>query len=136
MKPLNRLQNATFLLGGLLMVVGAGCFVLMWQQPVACWVFLVGAILFGSMQMVQTYEGCSQTIRRLKRIMTLADLFFIFAGILMVDHVHGFLLSAFSNYLDYYQYVYNKWVALLLVAAFMEVYTIHRIGSELERDDK
>ena len=131
---MNKIQSMLFVCGGVLMVIGAGCFVLMWQQRVACWAFLLGAILFGTMQMMQTYEGGSTTIRRLKRIMTLADLFFVFAGILMVDHVHHFILPVLSDYVSYYQYVYNKWVILLLVAAFLEVYTIHRIGTELNKE--
>ena len=38
--------------GGLLMIAGAGCFALMWRQNVACWVYLLGACLFGGMQLI------------------------------------------------------------------------------------
>ena len=42
MRQLNRVQTVIFLLGGMLMVAGAGCYVMMWQQRVVCWIFLVG----------------------------------------------------------------------------------------------
>ena len=47
------------------MVIGAGCFVFMWQQQIVCWVFLLGAFMFALMQMMQAYEGKEVSIRRL-----------------------------------------------------------------------
>lgn len=135
MKQLNKIQSLTFLCGGAMMVVGAGCFAMMWQQKVACWVYLAGALMFGVMQMMQEYQGCNFTVKRLKRIMSLADLFFILSGLLMVDMAYGFLRSAFDNYLTYYNTVYNKWVVLLLIAAILEMYTMHRIGHELSKEE-
>ena len=32
--------------------------------------------------------------------------------------------------------IYNKWVIVLLIAAILQLYTTHRIGSELEREAK
>ena len=29
--------------------------------------------------------------------------------------------------------MYNKWVVLLLIAAFLEIYTVHRIDSEMKK---
>ena len=74
------------------MVVGAGCFVTGFMQHVACWVFLVGAVMFTLMQSMQTYEGRNIAIRRLRRIMSLANILFLLSGILMVDTVYHFLL--------------------------------------------
>lgn len=133
MKQLNKFQTIAFLCGSVLMVVGVGCFSLMWHQPIACWVFLVGSILFGVMQMLQSYEGNDVTLRRLKRIQNLADLLFILTGILMVDSSYGFIRPAFAQYIDYVTYVYNKWVVLLLIAVVLEVYTTHRIDHELSK---
>jgi hypothetical protein len=133
MKQLNKLQTIAFLAGSVLMVIGVGSYSLMWHQPIACWVFLVGAILFGVIQMLQSYEGTELTIRRLKRIQTLADLLFILAGIVMVDSAYGFFRPAFAQYIDYITYVYNKWVVLLLIAVVLEVYTTHRIDHELSK---
>ena len=135
MKQLNKLQSLIFLTGGAMMVVGAGCFALMWQQKIACWIYLAGALMFGVMQMMQEYQGNNLTVKRLKRIMSLADIFFILSGFLMVDMVYRFLQSAFDNYLTYYNTIYNKWVVLLLIAAILEMYTMHRIEHELSKEE-
>ena len=138
MKQLSRLQSLIFLAGGLLMVVGAGLFVFSNKQ-LASWIFLVGAIAFVSMQMQQQYEGTNFVIRRLRRIMTLADICFILAALLMVENAYNFLLSLFVDHLqnglnDYIIYIMGKWVVMLLIAAILEVYTTHRISSELEKE--
>jgi hypothetical protein len=135
MKQLNKLQSLIFLTGGAMMVVGAGCFALMWQQKIACWIYLAGALMFGVMQMMQEYQGNNFIVKRLKRIMSLADIFFILSGFLMVDMVYRFLRLAFDNYLTYYNTIYNKWVVLLLIAAILEMYTMHRIEHELSKEE-
>lgn len=134
MKQLSRTQNIIFLVGGVLMVVGAGCFAFMWQLEVMCWIYLAGAVMFATMQMMQTYEGNNITVRRLKKIMTTADIFFVLSGILMVDNAYRFMQQVFTNYVTYFQYVFNKWVLLLLVAAVLEIYTMHRISAELSKE--
>ncbi len=115
------------------MVIGAGCFAMMWQQQLTCWVFLLGALMFTTMQQSQTYEGTDLTIRRLKRIQGFANLMFILAGLLMADNAYGFFRPLFSNAVDYVNYIFNKWVILLLAAAILEVYTVHRIDHELSK---
>lgn len=134
MKQLSKTQNIIFLVGGVLMVIGAGCFAFMWQQKVVCWIYLVGAVMFATMQMMQTYEGNNPTVKRLKKIMTTADIFFVLSGILMIDNAYRFMQQVFTNYITYFQYVFNKWVLLLLVAAVLEIYTMHRISSELSKE--
>ena len=136
MKKLNKLQSIVFLLGGVLMVVGAACFSLLWQQDVVCWVFLAGASMFSTMQLMQTYDGRSFVVQRLKRIMNLADLLFVVAGILMVDTAYQFLRSMFDSYDTYFSWLYNKWVVVLLIAAVLEMYTMHRIDHELGKEDE
>ena len=134
MKQLNSLQSILFMTGGALMVVGVGCYVFMFATQIVCWIALVGCILFALMQMMQTYEGRSLTIKRLKNILNLADFLFVFAGLLMVDYAYGFLRPIFGNQIDYITYVYNKWVVLLLIAAIIEVYAMHRIDHELKKE--
>jgi len=135
MKQLNKTQSAIFVAGGVLMVVGAGCYAFMWHRELMCWVYLVGAVMFAIMQVMQTYEGTNATIKRLKKIMTTADIFFVLSGFLMVDSAYMFFRTFFSDYNTYLQYVFNKWVLLLLVASVLEVYTMHRISSELGKDE-
>src|SRR3712207_9421273 len=88
MKELTKIQRWLFMIGGALMVLGAGLHVFMWNQPIVCWEFLLGAVFFASMQIAQAYMGNSLVIKRLKNIMTLAALFFIIAGLLMVDNAY------------------------------------------------
>jgi len=140
MKQLGKTQNMIFILGGLLMVIGAGCFAFMWNQRIVCWVFLAGSVMFSTMQAAQLYEGSNFNIRRLKRIQNIADLFFVLAGVLMIDSAYHILLPLFRNssgtgYQNYIQYVYNKWVLLLIIAAILEIYTTHRIDSELKKEN-
>lgn len=134
MKQLTKLQSALFLAGGALMVVGAGCYAFLVAQKAVCWVYLVGALLFAWMQVNQSYDGANTTIRRLKRIMSTADIFFVLSGLLMVDSAYMFLRDSFADSMTYFSLVYNKWVLLLLVAAILEIYTMHRIGTELRKD--
>ena len=129
MRSLSRLQNTIFLTGGLLMVIGAGASLLAWRW--ASYVFAVGALGFASMQMQQRYEGRDVTIRRLRRIMLLSDVLFLVAALLMfASQGNSFGLS----HITYVQYVYNKWVVVLLIAAILQLYSIHRIGHELQKE--
>ena len=133
MKQLSKLQSIVFLLGGALMVVGVGSFVLLFYQSVSCWVFLAGAILFATVQLMQTFEGDNITIKRLKRIQDLSGILFIIAGIILVDTVYGFFRDFFSSYENYVTYLYNKWVIVLFLATLLELYTVHRIDYELSK---
>lgn len=133
MKQLNKIQSAIFLLGGLLMVIGAGCYVVMWQRGIVCWLFMVGAAMFSLMQTMQVYTGTNPTLKRLKGIQGLASILFVVAGLLMADSYYGFFKPMFNTYEDYIEILYNKWVVLLLIAAVIEVYTTHRIDHELSK---
>lgn len=131
MKELTRTQNLLFLLGGLLMVVGAGASMLRWGA--APYIYSVGAVAFTAMQMLQRYEGRNFTIRRLRRIMLLSDLFFLVSAVLMFAS-QGNPLGL--SQITYLQYVYQKWVVTLLIAAVLQLYSVHRINHELEREAK
>lgn len=57
----------------------------------------------------------------------------------MVDADRHFLLPLFTGkagYINYITYIYNKWVVVLLIAAVLEVYTTHRLSSELAKEKK
>ncbi len=131
MRQLNKWQTAVYLSGAVLMVVGAGSQLLLWAA--APYVFALGALGFASMQMLQSYDGSNFVIRRLRRIMLLSDVLFLVSAVLMfasqgnVFHI---------DHLTYLQYVYNKWVVTLLIAAILQLYTSHRIGNELEKEAK
>ena len=141
MKQLNSLQNLIFLAGGALMVIGVALNFFGFQQVAAC-LFLLGAVCFGGMQMMQTYEGNNVVFRRLRRIMTLADVLFIVSGLLLLEQNFNFLMPLFQKngmqgMIYYAQYVvHNNWVLVLFVAALLELYTMHRISSELAEEAK
>ncbi len=131
MTELNKWQSALFVTGGILMVLGAGLSMFLWAG--APYVFAVGAVLFTSMQMMQRYEGDNFTIRRLRRIMLLSDLLFLVSAFLMFaskGNVFGI------SQITYVQYVYNKWIGTLILAAILQVYTVHRIDHELRKEAK
>ena len=129
MRPLSKLQNIIFLVGGLLMVIGAGSSLLMWSW--APYVFAIGALGFASMQMLQRYEGRNVTIRRLRRMMLLSDVLFLVAALLMFANQGNYFGLSHINYV---QYIYNKWVIVLLIAAILQLYSSHRIGHELQKE--
>ena len=136
MKQLNKIQSITFIIGGLLMVVGACCFAALWQQDKVSWVYLAGALMFSVVQIMQSYEGNNLAVKRLKSIMTLADILFIVAGLLMIDNVYCVFRPLFDNYESYISILYNKWGIVLLIAAILEMYTMHRIDYVLNKENK
>lgn len=138
MRQLSKIQSIIFISGGALMVIGVGCCVLQVAPLVMSWVFMAGAVMFATMQLLQTYSGRDITLRRLKKIQNLADILFIVAGIILADTVyanagHSFFRGFFTNQETYITFLYNKWVVLLLIAAVLEVYTTHRIDHVLSK---
>ena len=131
MKQLNSIQNAVYLIGALLMVVGAGTSMLAWKF--APYVFAVGALAFVSMQFLQRYEGTNVVIRRLRRMMLISDFLFLLSALLMIANTGNFLGL---DYITYIEYVYNKWVITLLIAAILQLYSTHRISQELNKEAK
>ena len=119
------------LIGGLLMVIGAGAS--MFLQVWAANIFAPGALMFASMQMRQSYEGQNFTIRRLRRIMIISDVLFLIAALLMLANQSNFFGI---SYLQYLKYVHNNWIVVLLVAAILQLYSSHRIANELEKEAK
>ena len=129
MRQLSKTETILLLLGGLLMVVGAGAS--MFLQSWVSYVFAPGALLFVAMQLRQRYEGNNFTIRRLRHIMIVSDVLFLVAALLMFANQSNFLRL---DYLSYIKYVHNNWIVVLLVAAILQLYSGHRIANELEKD--
>ncbi len=142
LKPLNKTQQMIFAAGAVMMVLGVGGVVLgaplgLTFIRVATVVFAIGAVAFAAMQMMQTYDGKDIVIRRLRRIMVIGDMCFILAALLMLESNLQILFPLVATTVDGYNawvhYVYNNWVVALLVAAILEMYTTHRISSELKK---
>ena len=111
MRQLNKLESIIYLAGGIIMVAGAGLYAFLMLQPFACWLMLVGAIAFVLVQARQRYLGTQLVVRRLRRIMPLAD-----------------------GYSSYVSIFHHNWVILLLLSSVIEMYTTHRISYELKKE--
>ena len=66
-------------------------------------------------------------------MMLISDVLFLVAAVLMFAN-KSIILGL--SYITYIEYVYNKWVVVLLIAALLQLYSMHRIGSELEKEAK
>lgn len=138
MRQLSKTQSIILLIGACLMVIGVAAYV--FNLTVAApWIFAVGSVAFAVMQMQQVYEGKNFTIKRLRRIMVLGDFLFVLSAFVMIENANRFLLPFFLKYMEngynaYVTYLHNNWVVLLLVAAILEMYTTHRISSELDKE--
>ena len=86
-------------------------------------------------QSMQTYEGKSPVIHRLKRIQNVANILFIFAGISMVDTVYTFTEKWLGNPQLFYSIFYGKWIVVMLVASILELYTTFRISHEMKGEE-
>lgn len=119
------------LVGAGLMVIGAAVGV--FAGEVAPYVFAMGAVAFVLMQFKQTYDGDNIAIRRLRRIMIFSDILFLLSALLMFAG-QG---NAFGLDLIFYlRYVHNNWVVTLLIAAIIQLYVVHRISAELDKEAK
>ncbi len=107
------------------------------QKIGACF-FMIGSLCFASMQIIQGYTGDKFAIKRLRSIQVIGDIFFIISGLLLVEKafqlVYPLFTSSMENQMFYAQYIHNNWVVTLLIAAILEVYTTHRIASEIKKD--
>ena len=131
MRQLSKTQTFIFVVGALLMVIGAGTSLLAWRP--APYLFAVGALAFTSMQFLQRYEGSNFVIRRLRRMMLISDGLFLLSALLMFASQSNFFGL---DYITYLKYVHNNWIVVLLVAAILQLYTSHRIANEIEKEAK
>lgn len=132
MRQLNKIENAIFVVGAIIMVAGSVANII--RIDAAPYIYCIGALAYATMQIRQSYEGENITIRRLRRIMILSDFLLLFTGVMMLaDRSYDFMGL---DLLVWLQYVHNNWVVTLLIAALMQLYTIYRISSEMEQEIK
>ena len=129
MRQLNKLQSAVYVVGAILMVLGAALSITQWAWfP---YIYFIGAVCYTSMQLLQRYDGPNVTLRRLRRLMIFSDILLLLSGVMMLAGLGNTLGLSQITYL---QYIYNKWVITLLIAAMMQMYVVHRIDHELEKE--
>lgn len=120
-----------YMIGGLLMVAGAGISLMGWTG--APYLYAIGVLGFAPMQMLQRYEGQNVTIRRLRRILVTSDVLFLLTAVLMfASQSNAFGIPQ----VEYVLYVHNKWIGTLLLAAIIQLYAINRLDSEVEKEAK
>lgn len=91
----------------------------------APYVFCAGALLFGTLQLVQRCEGRNVTVRRLRRQQMLgACLLMISACLLLVT---AFRLLPLRG---------GEWKVALAIATVLELYTAFRLPAELGKEEK
>lgn len=137
MKELSKTQSIILALGATLMVAGTGSVVFDFMPQVTTVVFAIGAVMFVAMQVQNVYTGTNIVIKRLRRIMLFADACFIIAALLLLENAFRFVFPLFQGsvegYNNYVRYINNNWVVALLIAAILEMYTTHRIESEIKK---
>lgn len=126
MKQLSPLQNIIFQLGGILMVAGAIMPMVPEVRMYAAAVFALGALFFGSMQLLQRYDGRNVTIRHLRRQQIFGAFMLMITAFLMIMKQYRTGLIPIRG---------DEWKVSLIVAAVLELYTAFRLPAELEKDN-
>lgn len=132
MRQLSRTENVVLIIGAVLMVAGSAGYVL--SSVASPYIYSAGALAFAAMQMRQRYDGGNVTVRRLRRIVLVSDLLFLLTGVMMFANRSYDFMGL--DILTWLRYVHNNWVVTLLIAAILQLYTVYRIGNELEKDTK
>lgn len=111
---MKKIQQYVYIIGGVLMVVGVALYITGWT--LAPYLYVVGAFMFGAMQMLDRYTGTNFVLRRLRRQQILGAIVLMFTGVLMFACKH------------------NEWILSLLVGCLFELYTAFRIPQEYEKE--
>lgn len=122
MRELNKFQLFVFNAGGVIMLISALGF--LFVPAVFSYTYIIGSLMFASMQMLMSYEGNSFVIRRLRRQQLFGDFMLMLAGPMMIlNH---------TEVMGYY--LRNEWMLALLIGALLQLYTSFRIPSELKKE--
>lgn len=121
MKKLNKFQNAVYMLGALLLLVGASLYITRWIG--AFYMYTAGACCFSVIQFMAGYEGKNWIVRRLRRQQLLGALFLLATAVAMSMNTfhYGFAQR-------------NEWMFTLCVGCVFQLYTAFRTPAELEKE--
>lgn len=112
---MKKLQQIIYIIGGILLVVGAALYITQWT--LAPYIYIIGAFMFGAMQMLDRYNGRNLVLRRLRRQQLLGAIALMLTGVLMFTCRH------------------NEWILCMLVGCLVELYTAFRIPQEYEKEE-
>ena len=110
-----RIFNAIYIIGGILLVVGAALYITKWA--IAPYLYLAGSFMFGAMQMADRYTGTNWMLRRLRSQQILGAVVLMLTGVAMFVCKH------------------NEWMVGLLIGCILELYTSFRIPQEYEKEN-
>ncbi len=122
MRKLSKIQNAVFMVGGILLLVGAGTYFTGWLY--AFYLYAAGAFAFAAMQLLAGYEGDNFVIRRLRGQQVIGALLLVCTALFMAMRTFDFGFARGQ-----------EWVVSLTVACVLELYTAFRIPAELEKEE-
>lgn len=111
---MKKIYNYIYFIGGILLVLGAALYITKWVW--APYMYIVGSLMFGAMQMLDRYTGSNFILRRLRRQQLLGAVVLMLAGILMLVCKQ------------------NEWILCLLVGCLLQLYTAFRIPQEYEKE--
>ena len=112
---MNKTYSYIQMIGAILVLVGAMLQITRWE--LSPYIYTVGAVLFAYVQvMMGRYDGKNLIIRRLRRQQIIGAILLVFAGVLMFTSKR------------------NEWIVCLTIAAVLQLYTVYRIPSELEKE--
>lgn len=123
MRQLTSFQNILFMVGGVMMIVGAA--IRMFSSVVSLWVYGIGALLFCLMQVKAEYLGRDFVLVRLRRQQLFACVCFILCAVCMSMQTFHYGIA-----------VSNEWIIPLTVGCILELYTAWRIPQELSKSKK
>ena len=125
MRRLNRFQLFLYNAGGIIMLLGISLPIFLSDPSPAPYVYTVGALLFGLMQLRQTYSGKALTIRRLLHLRLIgilalwATAALMFLSLYSVGNIGG-----------------REWQMAFAIGAVFEVYTAFRLPAEVEKEER
>lgn len=119
---MTKIETYLMNLGGVFVLLGAAAYI--FEPVVSTYIYIVGALLFGGIQVKNGYQGPNLIIRRLRRQLIFASLLFILTGVLMITNTYHWIYCR-----------HNEWVICLTIAAILQLYSTFRIEHELKKEE-
>ena len=111
---MKRWLNILFVIGSLLLLVGAGSYITHWA--LSPYLFTAGAVFIAVAQAFSAPHGNSVTLKRLHRQQVFGAILLVLAGVFMFT-THG-----------------NEWIVCMTIAAVLQLYTSFRIPNEERKE--
>ena len=109
-----KLNDVIAVSGSVLLFVGL--ILQFFRLAYAPYIYIVGAFVYGYVQVMNGYKGKNFVLRRLYRQQQISLILLLMAGVLMI---------VWHN---------NEWILCLAIAAFIQLYTAFRIPQEEKRE--